>query len=54
MRLSPKPKALSLKGVSDVADEAKADDFQPYAAFVSAELLRVLFEDHLFVAAVAQ
>jgi hypothetical protein len=40
--------ALCLKGVSDSGDTKKNDDFQPYASFVSAELLKALFEQHLF------
>jgi nucleoside phosphorylase/CheY-like chemotaxis protein len=35
----PRPKFLVIKGVSDFADENKADDFQQYAASVSANFL---------------
>jgi nucleoside phosphorylase len=42
----PKPKVFALKAVCDFADERKADDFQSYAAFTSAEVLRVLMENY--------
>ncbi|WP_338050303.1 histidine kinase [Rhizobium mesosinicum] len=35
----PRPKFLVIKGVSDFADEKKDDDFQEYAASVSAQFL---------------
>lgn len=41
------PKAFALKGICDFADEQKADDFQPYAAYASANALRVLVEQYL-------
>jgi nucleoside phosphorylase len=38
----PPPKTLICKGVCDYADEAKNDSHQPYAAFVSARVARLL------------
>jgi nucleoside phosphorylase/CheY-like chemotaxis protein len=38
----PRPTALVVKGVSDLADEEKSDSFQPYAAYVSAEIVNVI------------
>ena len=40
----PRPMAMGLKAVCDFADENKADDFQHYAAFVSARAMQSFFE----------
>ena len=34
----PRPRCLVVKAVSDFADKKKNDDFQPYAAFASANV----------------
>jgi nucleoside phosphorylase len=44
----PKPTAVSLKAVCDFADPDKNDGFQPYAAFVSAQVIRNFVEAFLF------
>lgn len=44
----PRPTAIILKSVCDFADEDKNDDYQDYAAFTSAETLRVFIEKYLF------
>ena len=41
---SPKPKAFALKAVCDFADPDKQDGVQRYAAFASANVLRLLLE----------
>ncbi len=41
---SPQPTFLALKGVCDFADPDKADGYQDYAAYSSAQVLRLLFE----------
>jgi nucleoside phosphorylase len=43
----PQPKAFSLKSVSDFADSTKGDDFQKYAAFTSAQALKIFVEGYL-------
>ena len=40
----PRPMAIGLKAVCDFADESKSDDFQHYAAFVSARAMQCFFE----------
>jgi nucleoside phosphorylase len=44
---SPKPTAFALKAVCDFADEKKSDDWQAYAAYTSAEIIRALLERNL-------
>lgn len=44
---SPRPTAFSLKGVSDFADSRKDDRYRRYAAYTSAQCLRVLCERHI-------
>ncbi|MBB5353673.1 nucleoside phosphorylase [Haloferula luteola] len=46
----PKPRGFVLKGICDYADESKADDFQPFAAFMSAMVARKLVERGLLEA----
>lgn len=41
----PRPVFISIKSVSDFADSEKKDDFQDYAAYTSASLLRKLAEN---------
>lgn len=43
----PSPVALSIKGISDYADEGKDDSFRSYAAYVSASLLHRWAERYL-------
>jgi nucleoside phosphorylase len=43
----PEVKAFVVKSVSDFADFAKSDDYQPYAAYTSAQTLRVFAESYL-------
>lgn len=43
----PQPKAFSLKAVCDFADAAKNDEYQAYAAYVSATALQVFVERYL-------
>lgn len=43
----PESKAAVIKSVCDFADSAKADSFQPYAAYVSAQVLKHLLESEL-------
>jgi nucleoside phosphorylase/CheY-like chemotaxis protein len=43
----PQPIAISLKAVCDFADDKKDDTLQPYAAYTSANVMRVLFEEHM-------
>jgi nucleoside phosphorylase len=43
----PQPKAISLKSVADFADENKDDDFQAYAAYTSANALKLFVEKYL-------
>ena len=43
----PQPCSVSLKGVSDFADNEKSDAFQKYAAYTSAEAMRALVEKFL-------
>jgi nucleoside phosphorylase len=43
----PRPAAFSLKGVTDFADSKKDDRFRQYAAYTSAECLRLLAERYL-------
>jgi nucleoside phosphorylase len=45
--LAPIPKAFALKSVCDFADEQKADGFQKYAAYTSAQALKILVEQYL-------
>lgn len=42
------PKAIVIKSVCDFADPAKSNDWQPYAAFTSAQYLDRLIRKHLF------
>nr|UVY99791.1 hypothetical protein K4M19_00101 [Agrobacterium fabrum] len=41
---SPQPTFLAVKGVCDFADPDKADGYQRYAAYSSAQVLRLLLE----------
>jgi nucleoside phosphorylase len=41
------PTVFALKGVSDLADEHKSDDFQAYAAYTSAQAMHRFFEKFL-------
>jgi nucleoside phosphorylase len=41
---APQPKFLAMKGVCDFADPDKGDDHQRYAAYASANVLRLLVE----------
>jgi nucleoside phosphorylase/CheY-like chemotaxis protein len=43
----PQPKAFAIKGVSDFADSDKTDSFQEYAAYTSAQCLRIFAEQYL-------
>jgi nucleoside phosphorylase len=43
----PQPKFFSFKTVSDFADKHKSDDFQPYAAYASANMMRIFVEKYL-------
>lgn len=43
---APRPEGLVLKAVSDFADSNKNDSFRHYAAYVSAEALRILVEEY--------
>jgi nucleoside phosphorylase/CheY-like chemotaxis protein len=43
----PKPKAFSIKSVVDFADENKDDSFRKYAAYTSAQTLKVFVETYL-------
>jgi nucleoside phosphorylase len=43
----PQPKAIVLKGVCDFADDKKNDTYQTYAAYASANALRILVENYL-------
>jgi nucleoside phosphorylase/CheY-like chemotaxis protein len=43
----PQPKVFSFKAVSDFADRRKKNDFQPYAAYASANAMRLLVEKYL-------
>lgn len=45
---SPRPDAFVVKGVCDFADSAKADDYQPYCAWLSARIVQELAESYLF------
>lgn len=40
----PRPEAFALKAVCDFADSGKDDDYQQYAAYTSANVLRLLME----------
>lgn len=44
--LSPKPKFIALKSVSDFADQAKNDDFHAYASYTSAKAFEILAKDY--------
>lgn len=46
--LEPRPTAIVLKSACDFADEEKNDDYQDYAAFTSAQALRIFVENYLF------
>ncbi|TRO30100.1 response regulator [Pseudomonas sp. ALS1131] len=46
--LAPRPTAIVIKSVCDFADEEKNDDYQDYAAFTSAQALRIFIESYLF------
>jgi len=43
----PQPTFLALKGVCDFADPEKADGYQEYAAYSSAQVLRLLLERYV-------
>jgi nucleoside phosphorylase len=43
----PQPKVFALKSVCDFGDEEKNDSWQHYAAFTSAQALRVFVEKFL-------
>jgi nucleoside phosphorylase len=43
----PQPKAFALKSVCDFADAEKSDEYQEYAAYTSAETLKVFVERYL-------
>jgi nucleoside phosphorylase len=43
----PLPKAFAIKGVSDFADSDKNDSFQEYAAYTSAQCLKLFVERYL-------
>lgn len=43
----PRPMAFSLKSVCDFSDGSKNDDYQGYAAYTSAQMLRVFVERNL-------
>lgn len=43
----PQPKVFSFKAVSDFADKHKKDQFQPYAAYASANAMRLFVERYL-------
>lgn len=45
----PKPKFFSLKSVSDYADVNKGDDYQSYAAFTSARVLKYIVDKYIGV-----
>jgi nucleoside phosphorylase len=45
---SPRPLAISLKGVCDFADPEKDDEFQGYAAYTSAQVIKAAVEQYLF------
>lgn len=45
--LLPQPEAFSLKSVCDFADDEKDDRFQAYAAYTSANALRLFVEKYL-------
>jgi nucleoside phosphorylase len=40
----PRPLAVVMKSVVDFGDKKKSDDVQRYAAFVSSEVLKLIFE----------
>jgi nucleoside phosphorylase len=44
---APQPKVFSFKAVSDFADKHKKDQFQAYAAYASANAIRVFVEKYL-------
>jgi nucleoside phosphorylase/CheY-like chemotaxis protein len=43
----PRPTSIVMKAVCDFADSTKADDFQPFAAYASANAIRVFFERYM-------
>jgi nucleoside phosphorylase len=43
----PIPRAFALKSVCDFADDEKSDDHQEYAAYTSAEALKIFVENYL-------
>lgn len=43
----PQPKVFALKSVCDFADESKDDNVQEYAAFTSAQALKIFVENYL-------
>lgn len=46
----PKPKVISIKSVSDFADEKKSDDYQEYAAYTSAQFAcRLIMNDLIYI-----
>ena len=45
--VDPRPTPVVIKGVCDLADENKDDKFQAYAAYASAEILKILAERYL-------
>lgn len=44
----PRPIGISIKGVSDFADETKEDKYRSYAAYVSAHVIQNLVENYFF------
>lgn len=44
---SIRPLTFAMKGVSDLADEDKSDDFQAYAAYTSAQAMRYFLEANI-------
>lgn len=42
---APRPAALVIKSVVDFGNRRKSDEFQRYSAFVSSEVLKLVFED---------
>ncbi len=43
----PRPLTFAMKAVSDLADSKKADDFQAYAAYTSAQALKHFLEANI-------
>lgn len=43
----PRPSAFAMKSVCDFADPDKDDDYQLYAAYTSAQAVRIFFETYI-------